>query len=80
MITYFSEQDLVSFGNFILSPARKQAYVEQGINEDKLPGLLENINTFDLTTWFNLIVKQQQQAQQAQQNEQIQVDAGSDSK
>lgn len=57
MITYFSEKDLVSFGNFLLSPARKKAYITQGLPPDKLTDMLLTVNSFDLTTWFNTIVK-----------------------
>lgn len=55
MITYFTEQDLVSFGAYILSKERKQAYLDKGIPEDKINELLDTINVLDLTSWVDYL-------------------------
>lgn len=61
MITYFSEQDLVSFGNYLLSPVRKEYYLNQGIEEEKVDVLLGGVNNIDLTNWVNLVIAAQRQ-------------------
>lgn len=60
MITYFTEQDLVSFGSYILSNDRREAYVKQGISEDKIYELLKNITVLDLTSWVDYLQRQKQ--------------------
>jgi len=71
MITYFTEQDLVSFGNFILSPTRKKAYLVQEVPETKIDEVLETVNPFDLTAWFNSVIKAQKEAVPTQEGEPI---------
>lgn len=62
MITYFSEQDLVSFGNYLLSPMRKEYYLTQGIEPEKVDVLLTAVNNIDLTNWVNLVINAQRAA------------------
>lgn len=64
MITYFSEQDLVSFGNYLLSPVRKEFYLKQGIEEEKVDSILGAVNNIDLTNWVNLVISSQRQQQE----------------
>ena len=63
MITYFSEQDLVSFGNYLLSPMRKEYYLGQGIDPEKVDALLTAVNNIDLTNWVNLVINAQRTVQ-----------------
>lgn len=69
MITYFSEQDLVSFGNYLLSPMRREYYLGQGIEEEKVDSLLTAVNNIDLTNWVNLVINAQRAANTPQPNE-----------
>lgn len=66
MITYFSEQDMVSFGNFLLSPKRKEAYLEHNLEEEQITQALLVINPLDLTSWFKEM--QQRSIQNTQEN------------
>lgn len=61
MITYFTEQDLVSFGNYMVSDTRKTIYLEQKAPEAELPKILAQVNNADLTNWFTLVVRQRQE-------------------
>lgn len=61
MVTYFSETDLISFGNFILSDVRKKIYLEQGISEEKVDDVLSTVNPADIKHWFNIVIKQRQE-------------------
>lgn len=69
MVTFFSEQDLVSFGNYLLSPERKSYYLNQGINEDKVDVILSAVNNIDLTNWVNLLIKSQTPQTQEQEQD-----------
>lgn len=71
MITYFSEQDLVSFGNYLLSPLRREYYLGQGIEEEKVDSLLTAVNNIDLTNWVNLVINAQRTANNVAQQEEV---------
>ena len=77
MITYFSEQDLVSFGNYLLSPIRKEFYIKQGIDENKVDTILGAVNNIDLTNWVNLIINSQN-TKQTQEQEELTPEIGAD--
>lgn len=55
MITYFTEQDIVSFGNYLLSDERLTVYKKYNIEEDKIPEALKVVNPIDLTGWIELL-------------------------
>lgn len=51
MIVFFTEQDLISFGNFLLSPERAKPYLENEIIKDKINEFLGQVNNYDLQVW-----------------------------
>lgn len=51
MIVYFSESDLVSFGNYMISPERAKVYLENEIIKDRVGEFLKQVNTFDIENW-----------------------------
>lgn len=67
MITYFTEQDLVSFGNYLLSDNRREAYEKYGVPEDQLVEAMSVINPLDLTSWVDFLIATRKQAEQAEQ-------------
>lgn len=75
MITFFVEQDLVSFGNYLLSNARKEYYLNQGIEPDKVDVILSGVNNIDLTNWVNLIINasKQQENQSATTEQEVDI-------
>ena len=64
MVTYFTEKDLTSFGNYLLSPERRKAYEKYGLPETEIPKAMSVINPLDLTSWIDYIQQQRKQAQQ----------------
>lgn len=61
MVTYFDEKDMISFGNYLLSPIRRKIYLDQGIAEDRVDDLISTVNPADIKHWFNIILQQKQQ-------------------
>lgn len=68
MVTFFTEQDLVSFGNYLLSPIREKAYLDYGVEEEKIPALLKVVNNLDLQSWIAYL-QEQKKATETQINE-----------
>lgn len=54
MLVLFTEQDLVSFGTFMLSEARQKPYTENEITKQDLPKYLSQVNKFDLESWYRI--------------------------
>lgn len=76
MIVFFTEQDLVSFGNFLLSPERAKPYLENDIIKDKADDFLKQVNNYDLQVWAakNSAPQQPMQPEKPQTIEEIPVD------
>lgn len=59
MVIFFTETDLVSFGNYMLSPDRKAYIIKESIN-DSTDVVNERLNTVlqaDLQRWINISQK-----------------------
>lgn len=54
MLILFTEQDLVSFGNYMVSPERAKPYLENEIIKDEVNKYLTQVNKFDLDTWLRI--------------------------
>ena len=66
MITYFTEQDLVSFGNYLLSDERLNVYKKYNIEESKIPEALKVVNPIDLTGWIELLQEIKRKVEETQ--------------
>jgi hypothetical protein len=56
MVTQFNEGDLVSFGNYLLSDARKQRFINHP-EADKMPPLedrLSMVHHADIANWIDM--------------------------
>ena len=51
MVVFFTEQDLVSFGNYMISAERAKPYLENPIIKDKVGEYLSQVNNYDLELW-----------------------------
>lgn len=61
MVIYFTEEDLVSFGEYMVSPQRRQI-VKDRPNPDglSLDERVSSVHEFDLTNWAYLMTNQKQ--------------------
>jgi len=61
MVIFFTEEDLVSFGTYMISKERKDVYLNnvEGII-DQVDTLLSQVNTVDLENWVRLLNKQKE--------------------
>ena len=68
MVVFFTEQDLVSFGNYVLSNVRKENILAHSTEESEevVAQRLQNVSDADLANWAYLV--QQAQVQSEQQN------------
>ena len=72
MIIYYDENDLVSFGNYMLSEARKKSIVENPeiTNAPTRKMLLAAVTTFDMQNWHRLKVEAERRLQMEEAEEQ----------
>lgn len=69
MIIFFSEQDLVSFGNYMVSDLRQRRYAANTeLDADAIPGLLARVNEQDLADWAYIDNQQKQTTAQSESN------------
>ena len=54
MITLFTEDDIISFGQYMLSDLR-EAHIRNNAPEDKVEEALKSVNSIDLAHWAHLI-------------------------
>ena len=60
MITFFDEDDLVSFGNFMISEERKQTILQADVTEEVKQEALSGVTPFDYKNWLELRQMEQQ--------------------
>lgn len=60
MVIFFTESDLVSFGEYMISEERKDLYCKNPNLQDNLQVLLSQVNNIDLENWMKITNKPQQ--------------------
>lgn len=65
MIILFNEQDLVSFGNYMISAERAEPYLKDELIKDKVGDFLKQVNDFDIQNWLRLSQEQAKASQLA---------------
>ena len=51
MITFFDDQDLISFGSYMLSEERKQSILQSNESEEVINEALKYVTPFDFGNW-----------------------------
>lgn len=66
MITLFDERDLVSFGMYMISDARKKSIEDNSeiTNEEVRKQILKTVTQFDFNNWLALKMKSEQEEQE----------------
>lgn len=54
MLVLFTEQDLISFGNFMVSKERAKPYFENEIIKNEVEKYLSQVNKFDFDSWIRM--------------------------
>lgn len=54
MIVLFNEQDLASFGTYMLSKERRRPYLESDLPTEKIEELLRTVTNYDIESWIKL--------------------------
>ena len=72
MVVYYDENDLVSFGNYMLSEARKKSITENPeiTNSPTRKMLLKAVTNFDMGNWHRLRVEAERQMEQREAEDQ----------
>lgn len=72
MVVYYDENDLVSFGNYMLSEARKKSITENPeiTNAPTRKMLLQAVTNFDMGNWHRLRVEAERQMEQKEAEDQ----------
>ena len=72
MVVYYDENDLVSFGNYMLSEARKKSITENPeiTNAPTRKMLLKAVTNFDMGNWHRLRVEAERQMEQEENEDQ----------
>lgn len=60
MITFFDEDDLVSFGNFMISEERKQTILQADVSDEIKQDALSGVTPFDYENWLRFRTMEQQ--------------------
>lgn len=59
MIMFFTEEDLVSFGNYMISSLRergiRETAIERGLTEEEIQDRLKSVSDADLGNWSYLV-------------------------
>lgn len=58
MVIFFTEQDLVSFGNYMISPERVGSYLANKDLKDRVGEFLKQVNTYDIEMWSRTMASQ----------------------
>lgn len=67
MITFFDEDDLVSFGNFMISEERKQTILQADVSDEIKQDALSGVTPFDYENWLRF--RQMEQHGQFEEDE-----------
>ena len=72
MVIYYDDEDLASFGNYMLSDARKKSITENPdiTNSPTRKMLLKAVTTFDMQNWHRLRVEAERRLQMEEAEEQ----------
>lgn len=72
MVVYYDDEDLASFGNYILSEARKRSITENPeiTNSPTRKMLLQAVTNFDMGNWHRLRVEAERRMQQMEAEDQ----------
>ena len=62
MVIMFTEADLVSFGEYMISQNRKDFYINNPTIQDNLEELLSQVNNIDLENWMRISNTPQQES------------------
>ena len=62
MLILFTEQDLISFGTFMVSPERAKPYLENDIIKNEVGKYLSQVNKFDFDSWIKLRQEEEEMA------------------
>lgn len=54
MVIFFTEQDIVSFGEYMISQKRKDFYINNPTIQNNLEELLSQVNNVDLENWMKI--------------------------
>lgn len=57
MITFFGEEDLISFGEYLLSDERESSIKESEAHIKEVEFQLKHASALDLITWYRMITK-----------------------
>lgn len=57
MITFFGEEDLISFGEYLLSDERESSIKESEAHIKEVEFQLKQVSALDLITWYRMITK-----------------------
>lgn len=71
MVILFNEQDLVSFGNYMISAERAEPYLQDELIKGRVDDFLKQVNDFDIQNWLRLSQEKAKADQQAPSNEVI---------
>lgn len=72
MVMYFTEEDLVSFGSYLVSDIRSRHIrsMSEGMSDEVIEDRLKNVSNTDLGNWAYL-VNQAKEETEAEQNQTI---------
>ena len=74
MITFFDEDDLVSFGNFMISEERKQTILQADVSEEVKQEALSGVTPFDYENWLRFRQMEQQGSFEEDETEEYIID------
>lgn len=77
MITFFDEQDLISFGNYMLSEERKQSILEvPNVSEEIKKEALQAVTPFDYGMWYEIRKQQEENYYEADNDDEELIEEG----
>ena len=74
MIIFFDEDDLISFGNFMISEERKQTILQADVTDEIKQDALSGVTPFDYESWLRFRQMEQQGQFEEDENEEYIID------